>query len=169
MDECADPSVKDTMDGLKESVPIMGDEGRRTLIHTINDLVMVENVTPCVRDIAMEDDDGMTSMDVPSAAGTDGLTAGREDVTPSIDNTGVDTASLLEERIDPIVGEGVTDTVNVDIEELEVPEDVFHEKKKSKKRKHKSGADTREPSEPKKKLSKEERATKIARRAERKT
>ncbi|GAA0175214.1 hypothetical protein LIER_28438 [Lithospermum erythrorhizon] len=74
----------------------------------------------------------------------------------------------VRRRTEPTVGEGVDDTLNVDIEELEIPEDAGQEKKKSKKRKHKRSADVGERFEPKKKLSKEERAAKRARRAEEK-
>ncbi|GAA0185556.1 oxidoreductase [Lithospermum erythrorhizon] len=88
-------------------------------------------------------------------------------MTPSVVDTSVGIADLPEERVEPNVGEGVTDTLDVDTEGLEILEDAGQGKKKSKKRKHKSGAEKRnvdvgEPSEPKKKLSKEERATKRA-------
>ncbi|GAA0176192.1 hypothetical protein LIER_29230 [Lithospermum erythrorhizon] len=161
-----DPSVRDTMDELKESTPIGGDVSRPTVIDTGNDHVMVENVTPRSKDTAMEDAEGMTLMDVSSVAGTDGLTAGSEDVTPSAVDTGADAADLPEERAKPTGGEGVTDTMNA--EELEILEDAGQEKKKTKKRKPKSIADVGEPSKPKKKLSKEEHAAKRARRTERK-
>ncbi|GAA0139414.1 hypothetical protein LIER_35082 [Lithospermum erythrorhizon] len=88
----------------------------------------------------------MESMDVPSAADTNGLTDGIEAVTPSVADTGV----------------GVADTLNA--KDLEIPENVGREKKKSKKTKHKKGGDEGEASEPNKKLSKEERAAERARR-----
>ncbi|GAA0168785.1 hypothetical protein LIER_23423 [Lithospermum erythrorhizon] len=139
--EFVDLSVKDTVDGLKKSAPIGGDETRPTVIDTINDPLIVENVTPSVRATVIEDAEGMVSIDVPSAAATDGLTVGREDVTPSVAATGAGAAGLLEERVEPIIGDGFADTLNDDMEDLEIPEDAGQEKKKSKKRKHKSGVD----------------------------
>ncbi|GAA0161321.1 hypothetical protein LIER_17664 [Lithospermum erythrorhizon] len=118
--ECVDPSVKDNVDGLKESVPIRGDEARPT----VNGPVKVENVTPSVKDTTMEDAEGMKMMDVPSAAGTHGMTRGREDVTPSVTDTGVSAAGQLVERTKPTSGEGLTNTLNADREDLEIHEDA---------------------------------------------
>ncbi|GAA0153720.1 hypothetical protein LIER_11891 [Lithospermum erythrorhizon] len=82
---------------------------------------------------------------------------------PSVTNTCAKTAESMER---PTVTQGVDNTLDADIQEV-TPEDVG-QKKKSKKRKHKKMADAGEISEPKKKLSKEERAAKRARKAERK-
>ncbi|GAA0141075.1 hypothetical protein LIER_02301 [Lithospermum erythrorhizon] len=164
--KAVDPSVKDTVDGLKENAPIEGYEARPTVIDTSNDTEKDENVTPSVRDIAMEDAKVVASMDVPSVDGTSNVTEGREDVTPNVADNGVGAGNLSEEGAKPIVGEGVVDTLNT--EEVKIPEATDQEMKKSKKRKHKKGTDEGEASEPKKRLSKEERAAKRARRAERK-
>ncbi|GAA0158727.1 hypothetical protein LIER_15674 [Lithospermum erythrorhizon] len=122
---------------------------------------LMETVTPSVGDIAMEDAEGMESTNIPRAAGIEDLIAEVDDVvTPTTIDTSPEVNDLLEEREEPIVVE-------------EIPEDAGREKKKSKKRKHKSGAekrdvDVREPSELKNKLSMEERTAKRAMRAERK-
>ncbi|GAA0163615.1 hypothetical protein LIER_19436 [Lithospermum erythrorhizon] len=105
---------------------------------------LVENVTPSVRDTYMDDVEVM-GFYVPSATGT-------EDVI----------ARLADNDVAPSV-------VDINAEEVEIPENAGQENKKSKKRNHKSGAERRnvyagEPSEPKKKLSKEEKAAKKARR-----
>ncbi|GAA0178579.1 hypothetical protein LIER_29857 [Lithospermum erythrorhizon] len=83
-------------------------------------------------------------------------------VTPSVTDTCVETTERLERST---VGQGVGDTLdaNLDIN----PKVAGHEKKKSKKRKHKKVANDGESSEPKKKLCKEERAAKKARKVER--
>ncbi|GAA0159515.1 hypothetical protein LIER_16269 [Lithospermum erythrorhizon] len=127
---------------------------------------MVETATPSVRDTAMEDPDGMTSMDVPSVGGTEDVTAGRGDVTPSVTDNCVGDIGLSEEMAEPTVGDGVAHTLNT--KDVEFHEASSQERKKSKKRKHKKSADEGESSESKKKLSKEERAAKSGRRAERK-
>ncbi|GAA0145713.1 hypothetical protein LIER_05846 [Lithospermum erythrorhizon] len=91
---------------------------------------LVENVTPSIRDTAIEDAEGMKSMDVPSVAGTDGLTVGKEDVTPNVVNTSADVVDMLEERAESIVGEGVADTLNTKV--LEILEIAGQEKKEVK-------------------------------------
>ncbi|GAA0166048.1 hypothetical protein LIER_21296 [Lithospermum erythrorhizon] len=92
-------------------------------------------------DTTMEDVEGMAFY-VPSSTGTEDVTAGNDDnVTPRIFDTGIDAADLPEER---------TGKTNLN------------------KRKHKTGADAGEPFEPKKKLSKEERAAKRVERKARK-
>ncbi|GAA0141168.1 hypothetical protein LIER_02375 [Lithospermum erythrorhizon] len=92
---------------------------------------------------AMEDTEGMTSVDVPSVDGTDNLSKEIADMTPNIANIGAGAVNLLEEEAEPI------------------------RKKKSKKRKHKKGVDEGEAFEPKK-VSKKELVAKKARRVERK-
>ncbi|GAA0167772.1 hypothetical protein LIER_22631 [Lithospermum erythrorhizon] len=118
----------------------------------------------------MVDTEGMKSIDIPCIAGTDGLTVGNDDeVRPSVADTGTDVVvDLPEKRENPTIDNGVDDTLHADIEEVEIHEDVGHEKKRSKKRKHKTGVDVSEPTKPKKKLRKEERTAKRARTAERK-
>ncbi|GAA0183559.1 hypothetical protein LIER_30946 [Lithospermum erythrorhizon] len=81
---------------------------------------------------------------------------------PSVTDTEAETAGNMER---PSVGHGIDDTLDDDIHEV-FPEDAGP-KKKSKKRKHKNNTDASEPSVHKKKLSKEERAVKRARKAER--
>ncbi|GAA0175688.1 hypothetical protein LIER_28812 [Lithospermum erythrorhizon] len=122
----------------------------------------------------MEDVEGI-GFYIPSATNTKDVTTGLadDDVTPSVVDTGAEADDLPEQIVEPTMGEGVADTLNADIEEVEIPENVDQEKKKSKKRKNNNGterrdADTGEPSEPKNKMRKEERATKRARWAERK-
>ncbi|GAA0151770.1 hypothetical protein LIER_10419 [Lithospermum erythrorhizon] len=163
LDEAVDPSVKNTMNELKENAPTGGVENRPTVIDTGND---TENVTLSVGDTFMEEDTCMESMDILSAAGIDGLSDGREVVIPSAADTGAGDDDLPGEGAEPTVGEGVADTLNA--KEMEIPENVGQEKTKSKKRKHKKGGDESEAFEPKKKMSNEERAAKRARRAERK-
>ncbi|GAA0165754.1 hypothetical protein LIER_40049 [Lithospermum erythrorhizon] len=85
---------------------IGGDEARPTIIETSNDPMMVEDVTPSVRNTAMEDAE---SMDVPT-------TDRNNDVTPTVVNTVAGVAGLLEERIEPTVVEGVADTLDANIE-----------------------------------------------------
>ncbi|GAA0153751.1 hypothetical protein LIER_37729 [Lithospermum erythrorhizon] len=73
-------------------------------------------------------------------------------------------AEIVGNMEGPSVGHGVDGTLDDDIHEV-FPEDAGP-KKKSKKRKHKNNPDASEPFVPKKKLSKEERAAKRARKAE---
>ncbi|GAA0173879.1 hypothetical protein LIER_27389 [Lithospermum erythrorhizon] len=84
-------------------------------------------------------------------------------VIPSVFDTNDEIARSMER---PTAGEGVDDTLDANIQEV-IPKDAG-QKKKSKKRKHKRSADVGESSEPKKKLSKEERKDKRERKAERK-
>ncbi|GAA0167197.1 hypothetical protein LIER_22184 [Lithospermum erythrorhizon] len=72
----------------------------------------------------MKDVDSM-NVDIPSVAGTESVTAGTtgEGVTPNNANTSAETAELIEERSKPTIGQGVADTLNVDVEEFEFPED----------------------------------------------
>ncbi|GAA0167416.1 hypothetical protein LIER_22356 [Lithospermum erythrorhizon] len=91
-----------------------GEEARPTVIDTVNDPVMVETATPSVRDTAMEDDDGMTSMDVPSAGSTEDVTAGKGDVTPSVADKSAGVVGLSEERAEPTTGDGVANTLNTE-------------------------------------------------------
>ncbi|GAA0171529.1 hypothetical protein LIER_25536 [Lithospermum erythrorhizon] len=71
----------------------------------------VENVTPSVRDIAMEDVEDMDSVVVSSVVGTDGLIVGNDDdVIPSVTDIGASIADLLKERAEPTIGETITDT-----------------------------------------------------------
>ncbi|GAA0172411.1 hypothetical protein LIER_41329 [Lithospermum erythrorhizon] len=149
--KAVDPSVKETVDGLKENAPIKGDEGRPTIINTGNDTTKDEDVTPSVRDTTMEDDAGLTD--------------GRETVTPSVADTGTND-DLSEGGAEPTIGKGDAYTLNT--EKMEIPEDDGQKKKRSKKRKHEKGTDEGEAFEPKKRLSKEECAYKRVRRAERK-
>ncbi|GAA0145918.1 hypothetical protein LIER_05992 [Lithospermum erythrorhizon] len=136
-------SVDDTVTDAGKQASIENfDEGRPTVIDIGNDTKKDENVTPSIRDTAMEDAEVVTSMDVPSVDGIGNVAEGREDVTPNVAATGARA-------------------------EVEIPKAVGQEKKKSKKRKYKSNADEGEASEPKKKLSKKERASKKSRSVER--
>ncbi|GAA0170326.1 hypothetical protein LIER_24615 [Lithospermum erythrorhizon] len=81
---------------------------------------------------------------------------------PSVTDTNAETA---EKEARPVV-KSVDDILDADIHEV-IPEDDG-QKKKSKKRKHKKSDEAGKTSEPKKKLSKEERAAKRACKAEKK-
>ncbi|GAA0164970.1 hypothetical protein LIER_40014 [Lithospermum erythrorhizon] len=126
-----DLSVKDNMNGMKESAPTKGDVVRSTVIDIINDHVIIE---------------GMDVV-IPSASGFELVTARSTgvDETPSVTDSCAETADLPEVRTIPTIGQGVADTLNTDVEEL-IPEDAGQEKK-SKKKKHKAGADAGESSE----------------------
>ncbi|GAA0139332.1 hypothetical protein LIER_00898 [Lithospermum erythrorhizon] len=155
-----------------ENVSSVGDTKTKVVERPSND-DLVETVTPSVRDTGMEDAKDMESVDIPSVPGTNDLTAGNTDMIPSAADNGDDVADLPEEIAEPTVAEGINNTVNVDIEDLEIPDDASQEKKRSKKMKHKSTTDRRdadvgESSKPKKKLSKEDKVSKRAWRAERK-
>ncbi|GAA0158445.1 hypothetical protein LIER_15466 [Lithospermum erythrorhizon] len=97
---------------------------------------------------------------IPDAVDTKPVTVKAVDggAIPSIINTNDETPGK-EER--PTVDQGVDDNMEADIQEV-IPEDVG-QKKKSKKIKHKKNVDVGEISEPKRKLSKEERKAKRAR------
>ncbi|GAA0163161.1 hypothetical protein LIER_19099 [Lithospermum erythrorhizon] len=114
-----DPSVKDTLDGLKDSTPLEGDVLKPTVADTIAE--------------------GMDT-DIPSVSDTEAETAGNM------------------ER--PYVDQGVDDLHEV------IPEEAGP-KKKSMKSKHKKSVDVGESFIPKKTLSKEEKAAKKGRKAER--
>ncbi|GAA0172006.1 hypothetical protein LIER_25916 [Lithospermum erythrorhizon] len=88
--ESVDPSVKDTMDGLKESAPIGGDVVKPTVIDTDNDPVIIKGM----------------NVDIPSATGNEHVTTGSTGVgvIPSVADTSAETADLPEERSMPIVG-----------------------------------------------------------------
>ncbi|GAA0184252.1 hypothetical protein LIER_31540 [Lithospermum erythrorhizon] len=62
---------------------------------------LVETVTPIVKDIDVENAEGMELIGIPSTAGTDDLTVGHaeDDVTPSAADTGAKTADLPAERV----------------------------------------------------------------------
>ncbi|GAA0170848.1 hypothetical protein LIER_25022 [Lithospermum erythrorhizon] len=154
-----------SMDGLKDNAPTRGNEGRPTIIDTSNDVENVETVTLSVMDTTIKDVEGMTSIDIPSADGTDVVTIGIEDVTPSVNDNGAGAVGLSEETTEPTVGKCDADILNA--EDLEIPENADQEKKKSKKIKYKKGGDEGEASKPKKKLSKKESAAKRARKTER--
>ncbi|GAA0144955.1 hypothetical protein LIER_36041 [Lithospermum erythrorhizon] len=141
-------SVKDTIHGLKGDSTSGGD-------------VLKPTVDDFVKDTMVE---GMDAA-IPNVVDTELVTAKAADGgdIPSVTDTNAETAGK-EER--PIVGQGVDGTLDADIQEV-IPKDDGR-KKKSKKRKHKKSVEAGETSEPKKKLSKEERATKRARKAERK-
>ncbi|GAA0172164.1 hypothetical protein LIER_26043 [Lithospermum erythrorhizon] len=76
----------------------------------------------------------MEHADIPSDVGTDDLTTrhAKDDVTQSATDTDVDVANLLEEMAKPAIGEGVDNTMNADIEDMRILEDVGHEKEKVK-------------------------------------
>ncbi|GAA0186808.1 hypothetical protein LIER_34096 [Lithospermum erythrorhizon] len=99
--EFVDPSVRDTLDGLKDG-----------------------SVTPNVRDTTVESSQGM-NVDISSATGIEPVTAKstRDDVVRSVAATDADTADLPKERSMPTAGQGVVDTFNFDVEELEILED----------------------------------------------
>ncbi|GAA0142980.1 hypothetical protein LIER_03761 [Lithospermum erythrorhizon] len=93
---------------------------------------------------------------------TDTITEGMDADIPSVTDTEAETAGNMER---PYVGQGVDDTLDDDIHEV-IPEEAGP-KKKCKKRKHKKSVDAGESSVPKKKLSKEEKASKKARKVKR--
>ncbi|GAA0165107.1 hypothetical protein LIER_20592 [Lithospermum erythrorhizon] len=133
------PSVEDTLNGLKDSTPL----GGAMMRPSVNDSVKENSV------------DGMDA-DIPSVVDIEPVTAkATENVTPSVTDTGADT-----------VGQDDIDSVDARVEHV-IPEKASQEKKKSKKRRLRKLADTIETSKPTKKLSKEERAAKKARKAER--
>ncbi|GAA0160835.1 hypothetical protein LIER_17297 [Lithospermum erythrorhizon] len=81
---------------------------------------------------------------------------------PSVTDTEAETTGNMER---PSIGHGVDDTWDDDIDEV-FPKDAGS-RNKSKKRKHKNNTDASEPSVPKKKLGKKERAAKRVRKPER--
>ncbi|GAA0172827.1 hypothetical protein LIER_26572 [Lithospermum erythrorhizon] len=93
---------------------------------------------------------------------TEGVEAADEGVTPSVTDTDAEIARNMERST---IGQGVDDTLGAGIQEV-ILEDAGR-KKKSKKKKHKKSTNVGESSEPKRKLSKEERKAKRARKAER--
>ncbi|GAA0172334.1 hypothetical protein LIER_26181 [Lithospermum erythrorhizon] len=86
--ESVDPSVRDTLDELKDGTFIGGDVMSPSVIDTVNDPEVEGYVTRSVRDTAVE-----SAKDLP------------------------------EERSMLIVGQGVADTLNVDVKKLEILED----------------------------------------------
>ncbi|GAA0150636.1 hypothetical protein LIER_37151 [Lithospermum erythrorhizon] len=140
------PSIEDIMHGLKDGSTTRG-------------YVLESHVDDCGKDTV---DEGMDA-DIPSVVDPDHVItkAADEGVTPSVNDTDAETAGNMER---PTGEQGVDDTMDTDIQE------VIHEdtgQKKSKKRKHQKNTDVGKSSKPKKKLSKEERATKKARKVER--
>ncbi|GAA0151912.1 hypothetical protein LIER_10527 [Lithospermum erythrorhizon] len=124
-------------------------------------VVLKPTVDDFVKDTMFE---GMDAS-IPDVVDTEPMTAKAVDGgdIPSVTNTN---AESVEKEARPTVGQGVDDTLDVDIHEV-IPEDDG-KKKKSKKREHKKSDEAGETSEPKKNLSKEERAAKRASKAEKK-
>ncbi|GAA0164396.1 hypothetical protein LIER_20047 [Lithospermum erythrorhizon] len=84
---------------------------------------LVESVDPSVRDTVVEGAEDK-NIDISNATGTEPVTAGSncDNVVPSVADTGAETADLPEERSMPTTGQGVVDTLNVDVEKLEILE-----------------------------------------------
>ncbi|GAA0186838.1 hypothetical protein LIER_34126 [Lithospermum erythrorhizon] len=122
--EFVDPSVRDTLDGLKDGTPIGEDVMSPSVIDTVNDLDVEGSVTRSVRDSAVEGVEDM-NVDISNATGTEPVTAESncDNVVLSVTDTGAETANLPEERSMPTVGQGVADTLNVDVEKLEILEE----------------------------------------------
>ncbi|GAA0184563.1 hypothetical protein LIER_31851 [Lithospermum erythrorhizon] len=142
------PNVEDTLNRVKDSTPSGGDVLRPSIDDSVKDTVAK----------------GMDA-NIPSVVDTEPVTAKvvDEGVIPSVFDKDTETVGNIEE---PTVGRGVDDTMDANIQEV-IPKDGG-QKKKSKKRKHKKSVEAGESSVPKKNLSKEERAGKRARKAERK-
>ncbi|GAA0151560.1 hypothetical protein LIER_10258 [Lithospermum erythrorhizon] len=109
--------------------------------------------------------------DAPSVIGTGEVATENigEGLVPVIDDTGDEAADLPNEKTKPTVPTGV-EAILIDVE-IEIPENDGKKKYKKRKQKpgaRKNGANVGEASEPKKKLNKDERATKKARKAAKK-
>ncbi|GAA0148721.1 hypothetical protein LIER_08087 [Lithospermum erythrorhizon] len=132
-----DSSVKDIVDGWKDSTFLEEDVLEPSIANTItecmdNDIPSIDGIEPVIA----------------SAIGK---------VTPSVTDTATETVDQEE-----------IDTMDADVEDMTL-EKASQEKKKSNKRRLRKLADTVETSEPKKKLSKEKRAAKRDRKAERRS
>ncbi|GAA0157339.1 hypothetical protein LIER_14627 [Lithospermum erythrorhizon] len=115
-----DPCVRDTLDGLKDDTPIGGD----VMSPSVNDPEVEESVIRSVRDTTVEVVEGM-NVDISSATGTEPVTAGSncDNMVSSVVDTGAETADLPEQISMPTAGQAVDDTLNVDVEKLEILED----------------------------------------------
>ncbi|GAA0169910.1 hypothetical protein LIER_24290 [Lithospermum erythrorhizon] len=133
------PSVEDTLNGLKDSTPLWG-------------AVMRPFVDDSIKNTGADNMD----VDIPSVADIEPVTAEAiKNMTPSVTNTGAET-----------VGQDGIDTVDADVKDV-IHEKAIRETMKFKKRRLRKLVDSAETYKPKKKLSKEERASNRARKAER--
>ncbi|GAA0155797.1 hypothetical protein LIER_38155 [Lithospermum erythrorhizon] len=114
LDVNVDPSVEDTLNGLKDSTPSGGDVLRPSVDDSIKDTVA----------------DGMDT-DIPSVVDIEPVTtkAADEGVIPSVTNKDTETAGNIEK---PSIGRGVDDTMDADIQEKKLSKEERAVKKSRK-------------------------------------